>query len=428
MGGTGWSPSAPSVSRMANSEGLRRLGPVDAVVIGLASMLGAGVFSAFGPAAAAAGSGVMIALLVAGVVAYCNATSSARLAARHPESGGTYVYGRRQLGPVWGFTAGWGFVVGKTASCAAMALTFGAYVWQANPTVPAVAVVVALTAVNLLGVTRTALAARVLLVVTLATLALVVAAGLGGGRTQPIEPPTAGPLGILQAAGLLFFAFAGYARITTLGGEVRDPQRTIPRAVAIALGVVLVVYATVGTTALLVLGPDGLARATAPLVDVATAGGLSAAEPVVRAGAAAACAGVLLTLIAGVGRTLSAMAADRELPHALAAVDPRSGVPRRAELAVGLVAVVIVLVADLRGAIGFAGVGVLVYYAVANTAALTLRPARGWTRVVAGLGLAGCVLLVLTLPLDAVAVGAAVFAVGLAGRALRTRGPFRRPR
>jgi len=192
--------------------------------------------------------------------------------------------------------------------------------------------------------------------------------------------------------------------------------------------VVLVVYATVGTTALLVLGPDGLARATAPLVDVATAGGLSAAEPVVRAGAAAACAGVLLTLIAGVGRTLSAMAADRELPHALAAVDPRSGVPRRAELAVGLVAVVIVLVADLRGAIGFAGVGVLVYYAVANTAALTLRPARGWTRVVAGLGLAGCVLLVLTLPLDAVAVGAAVFAVGLAGRALRTRGPFRRPR
>ncbi|GAA4547581.1 APC family permease [Pseudonocardia xishanensis] len=397
---------------------VRRLGPGDSVVIGLASMLGAGVFSAFGPAAAAAGSGMLVALVIAGIVAYCNATSSARLAARHPQSGGTYVYGRRRLGPVWGFTAGWGFVVGKTASCAAMALTFGAYVWPAHPSVPAVVVVLLLTAVNLLGVTRTALAARVLLALTLATLVLVVAAGLAGGHTAPVEAPTGGPLGVLQAAGLLFFAFAGYARITTLGGEVRDPARTIPRAVAIALGAVLVVYALVGTTALLVLGPAGLAGATAPLVQVATAGGLAAAEPVVRVGAAAACAGVLLTLVAGVGRTLAAMAADGELPRALAPVDRRTGVPRRAELAVGLVAVTVVLTADLRGAIGFAGVGVLVYYAIANAAALTLGPGR---RAVAVAGLVGCVVLVVTLPVEAVLVGAAVFAVGLEGRAVRMR-------
>ena len=90
-------------------------------------MIGAGVFAAIGPAAEAAGSGLLIGLAVAAVVAYCNATSSAQLAAIYPASGGTYVYGRERLGPLWGFLAGWGFVVGKTASCAAMALTFGAY-------------------------------------------------------------------------------------------------------------------------------------------------------------------------------------------------------------------------------------------------------------------------------------------------------------
>ena len=105
----------------------RRLDLSDAVVIGLGSMIGAGVFAALGPAAGAAGSGLLIGLALAVAVAYCNATSSARLAAVYPQSGGTYVYGRERLGDFWGYLAGWGFVVGKTASCAAMALTFGAY-------------------------------------------------------------------------------------------------------------------------------------------------------------------------------------------------------------------------------------------------------------------------------------------------------------
>ncbi len=105
----------------------RRLGTSDAVVIGLGSMIGAGVFAAFGPAAKAAGSGLLIGLVIAAGVAYCNAVASAQLAAVYPTSGGTYIYGRERLGPWWGFAAGWGFVIGKTASCAVMALTLAAY-------------------------------------------------------------------------------------------------------------------------------------------------------------------------------------------------------------------------------------------------------------------------------------------------------------
>lgn len=209
----------------------RRLGVPDAVVVGLGAMLGAGVFVVFAPAAAAAGgSGLLVALALAGFIAYCNATSSARLAARYPESGGSYVYGRERLGPFAGFLAGWGFVVGKTASCAAMALTIGAYLWPGQARLVAVGAVLAVTAVNLRGVTRTVAATKVLVVVVLAVLALVAVTGLAAGEVRLDRlAEGAGPArGVLTAAGLLFFAFAGYARIATLGEEVRDPARTIP--------------------------------------------------------------------------------------------------------------------------------------------------------------------------------------------------------
>ncbi|MFF8034442.1 MULTISPECIES: APC family permease [unclassified Streptomyces] len=396
----------------------RRLGVSDAVVIGLGAMIGAGVFAVLAPAARAAGSGLLIGLALAAVVAYCNATSSARLAARYPASGGTYVYGRERLGEFWGCLAGWGFVVGKTASCAAMALTVGSYVWPGQAHAVAVAAVVALTAVNYTGVQKSALLTRVIVAVVLAVLAAVVAAVLTSGTTEPArlavgDDVTVG--GVLQAAGLLFFAFAGYARIATLGEEVRDPARTVPRAVPLALGIVLVVYALVAVSVLLVLGPARLAGAEAPLSDAVRAAGAGGLEPVVRTGAAVAALGSLLALILGVSRTTLAMARDRHLPHALAAVHPRFKVPHRAELAVGLIVAVVAATADVRAAIGFSSFGVLAYYAVANASALTLAPHEGRpARVVPVAGLAGCVVLAFALPVASVISGAAVLAAGAA--------------
>ena len=209
----------------------RHPGVFEAVVIGLGSMIGAGIFAALAPAADAAGSGLLIGLALAAVVAYCNATSSARLAARYPQSGGTYVYGRERLGDFWGYLAGWGFVVGKTASCAAMALTVGSYVWPGQTHAVAVAAVVALTAVNCVGVQKSAWLTRGIVAVVLAVLAAVVTACLSGGTAEAAGLRIGSDTsfgGVLQAAGLLFFAFAGYARIATLGEEVRDPKRTIP--------------------------------------------------------------------------------------------------------------------------------------------------------------------------------------------------------
>jgi APA family basic amino acid/polyamine antiporter len=406
-------------------------------VIGLGSMIGAGVFATFGPAARAAGSGLLIGLAVAAVIAYCNAVASAQLAAVYPVSGGTYVYGRETLGPWWGFTAGWAFVIGKTASCAAMALTFASYAvtgpeWVHRLT--ALGAVVALAALNYRGVARTATATRVLVALTLVALGVFVFAVLSSGAVEfsrlgglsSASPD--GFYGVLQAAGLLFFAFAGYARIATMGEEVKDPTRTIPRAIPTALFIVVGVYAVVGMSALVVAGPDSLAGAAAPLITAADAAGRGEVDPVLRAGAAVASLGALLAMMAGIGRTSLAMSRNEDLPQWLGAVHPRFRVPHHAEVALAVVVGVLVATTDLRGVLGFSSFGVLIYYAIANASAFT-QPTeqRRWRRGLNVLGFAGCLTLAVALPIGSTLAGLIMFAVGLLGRliVLRERGSSR---
>ncbi len=411
---------------MTQPELARRLGTRDAVIIGLGSMLGAGVFAAFSPAASVAGAGLLIGLAIAAFVAYCNATASAQLAAQYPTSGGTYIYGRERLGPWWGFLAGWGFVVGKIASCAAMALTFAAYVaprgWE-RPV--AIAAVIILATVNYYGITRTAGLTKIIVGIVIATLALVVAASLSSGIRTPIESRDLlvhGWYGILQSAGLLFFAFAGYARIATLGEEVREPERTIPRAILTALTIVVLIYLVVGVSILIVLGPAGVAVSRAPLAAVVQAVGWEWASLPVRLGAAAAALGALLALIAGVSRTTLAMARHDDLPHWLAAVHERHQVPHHADVAVAGLVCALILLTDLRGAIGFSSFGVLLYYLIANASAYTqTSDRRRFPRALQIVGMIGCAILVVTLPWTAVLSGISIFAIGLVYRAIRVR-------
>ncbi|MGW8592916.1 APC family permease [Dietzia sp. NPDC055877] len=428
----------------------RRLGLTDAVVVGLGAMIGAGVFVAFAPAAARAGSLVWVSLAIAAVVAVCNALSSARLAAQFPAAGGTYVYGRELLGPLPGFLAGWGFIVGKTASCAAMALTVGLYIWPEHANLVAAAAVLLLTVLSVLGVQRTATVAKVLVAIVLVVLAVffvmawvvpsgggaeAVAAGtgttgLGASEVGPVPVPAvddeawpARILGVLGGAGFCFFAFAGYARIATLGEEVRDPARTIPKAVVLAISLVIVVYALVLAAVVHVLGVGGVAAGAAPVLEAAERIGGGELAPVVRIAAGIAALGALLGGILGVSRTTLAMARDRHLPAPLAAVHATRRTPYVAEICVGVLVAVIVLLADVRQAIGFSSFAVLVYYLVANTAALRLDRRRrrlpAWVPV---LGALGCVTVAGSLPWESVVGGVVVFVVGGAVYAVTRRG------
>lgn len=430
--------------------------------MGLAAMIGAGVFVSLGAAADLAGPAVLAALLLAAVVALANATSTAQLAARYPTSGGSYVYGREQLGHGWGFLAGWCFVIGKTASCAAMALVVAAYLvpeeaWR-RPV--AAGVVLVLTAVNLVGITRTAALARVLVAVAVTALLLTAgrlaagvltgpgadgagdvagaaegdavatgataATGFAAAVPGPLADVPDGLLGVvlavLQAAAVLFFAFAGYARVATLGEEVTAPRRTIPRAILLALGIVLALYVLLAVLLVLVgPAPGGTGWGAAPFVTALDAVGAGGAWTlVVTVGATAAAAGSLLALVAGVSRTMLSMAREGDLPRPLAAVSARFGVPWRAEVTVGAVVVALVLlVPSALTAVAASSLGVLLYYAVANAAALTQQGAdRMFPRALQLVGLAGCVLLVAALPWPTLLAGLGVVAAGLLVRLL----------
>ena len=402
----------------------RRLGLLDAVTVGAGSMIGAGVFSAWGPATDAAGTGVLIGLVVAAAVAFCNATSSAQLAAVHPESGGTYVYARRQLGPLWGYLAGWGFVVGKTASCVAIALTAGTYLWPDHARLVGVGAVAAVAIVNVGGLSRTVLVTKALLAVALVALASVVIAGWSSPTTSlaRITPLDTSPAGVLRAGGFLFFAFAGYARIATLGEEVRDPATTIPKAIPRALAACWSIYAVVGVTVLAALPVDaiGCERRTArprrqrrrrstgshPWSASAPASPRSACSSTSSPASRAPCSPWPAAMSSRIG---------------LATIDDRRSLPLRAEVAVTVVVIVLTATLDLRGAIGFSGVTILTYYAITNAACLTLPDdRRRWPAWLAVAGVAGCVALAVMLPLASLVTASAVLAGGIIARGMAT--------
>ncbi|GAA3739299.1 APC family permease [Leifsonia bigeumensis] len=399
----------------------RRLGIGGAIVIGLASMMGAGVFFVWAPAAQAAGSGLLVGLVIAGLIATLNALSSAQLAMVHPVSGGTYAYARATVGPWTGFTAGWLFLAGKTASVGAIALIAGGYLWPDQARAVAIAAVVVLAVVNMTGIRSTAVVSTVIITIVLVGIAAILISALGQlPEAPPFDAIDAGPFGILQSAGLLFFCFAGYARMATLGEEVRDPHRTLPRAILAALAIVLVIYAAIGILSLTVLGPDVLAASSAPLADL-----VGAATPlgaVVRVVAGIACLGSLAGILAGLSRTSLAMARERDLPPVLGFISSRTHAPIVAEATFAVLAIVGVLVLDPARLVGFSSCAVLVYYAIAHLSALRQPVGERWLpRFVQVVGLVGCLLLAVTLPWQAIVYAAVVLALGLAARMLFSR-------
>ncbi len=407
----------------------RHLGVGGATLVGLSAMIGAGVFYVWAPAAQAAGSGLLIGLLIAATLATLNALSSTQLAMAYPVSGGAYAFGRATLGPVWGFAAGWLFLAGKTASAGALALIAGSYLWPEHARTVAVAAVVLLAAVNAAGIRSTMRVSTVVVIVVLGGLAAVIAAVTVGAAAAPGDVlgltamTDAGASGVLQAAGLLFFCFAGYARMATLGEEVRDPRRTLPRAIFTALGVALALYVTIALLLVAVLGPARLAVSTSPIADLLAAAGAGLpGEVLVRVVAAVACLGSLMGILAGLSRTGLAMARERDLPGPLGRIATRTGAPVVAETSMALVAILGILLLDPARLVGFSACTVLVYYAIAHLAALRQPASERWLpRAVPVVGVAGCLVLAVTLPWPSVVGAAGWLLLGLLLRGIRLK-------
>jgi APA family basic amino acid/polyamine antiporter len=393
----------------------RRLGIPGAAAIGIASMLGAGIFFVWGPATAAAGSAVLLALPLAAAIAVLNATSTIRLAMRHPVSGGAYAYGRAELGPLPGFVAGVLFLLGKTASVAAIGLVAGGYLWPGAERLVAAGLIVVLAAINATGVRATALVSAVAAGLVVVALVILLASGVGtAGEPAPIPAPVPG-WGVLTATGLIFFAFAGYARIATLGEEVRDPVRTLPRAAVLSIVLVLALSAATLLVLLVVLGPERLAHSASPVAELVADGSGMAA--LVRAAVALACIGSLTGVLAGLSRTALAMARDHELPAVLARLS-RTSTPVVSDVVTGVVALAAVLLLSPAQVVGVSACAVLGYYAIAHFSALRAAPALGLPRGIPIAGLAGCLAVALATPWPALLGVTAAVLVAVGVRAL----------
>jgi len=396
----------------------RALGLVDAVGIGVGAIVGAGIFVVTGVAAGVAGPAFLLGLLLAGAAAAANALSSAQLAAAYPRAGGTYEYGYQVLSPALGFAAGWLFLTSKITAAGTVALGLAGYLEALLPGLPpravAVAAVILFTVLNYHGVRRSSRANLLIVAVSVGALVLFVVAGIPSFRMANLRPfAPAGWQGVLRAAALLFFAYTGYARIATLGEEVRDPRRTIPRAIEITIGGVLVLYLAVALVATGAAGTDTLARTAAPLEAAARSFGPAWVPTAVAVGGVAAMLGVILSQLLGLSRMAFAMARRGDLPRSLEAVHPRHGVPGRAVLAVGAAAAVVAATGTLAGVAATASFTILLYYGIANLAALRMpRDAKLFSDAVPAFGLAACALLALSIEPRIILTGLALLAVG----------------
>ena len=401
-----------------------QLGMFDAVATGLAAILGAGIFAVISPAASIAGPSLLVALVIAAFVALCNALSSAQLAAVFPRTGGTYEFGGRVLGPWWGYGAGWMFLTANTIGPGVIALAFGAYFNAVVGMVPArVAAVLgafAMTSINALGVRRSIRVTDVVVILSLASLLTVVVIGLPGGKLSNFAPfAPGGPVGTLQATALLFFAYTGYSRIATLVEEVKDPQRTIPRATVLALGTAAVLYLAVGVTAIAVLGAAGVSASSSPLQSAMAAVGSGVGVAVVILGALLTTFNEGLSDLLGASRVAFAMARKSDLPSGVVHLGKDQN-PYRSVLLVGVLAILVAAFAPFGVAVGISSFGTLLYYTVTNTSALRLtKEQRRFPRLLSLAGLIGCLGLAFSLATPEIEFGLGILAVGLGYRAVR---------
>lgn len=419
----------------------RVVGVPGAVLMGLGSILGTGIFVSIGIAAGIAGPMVLPAVAFGAAVATFNGLSSAQLAASHPVSGGTYEYGYRYLNAPLGFTAGWMFLCAKSASAATAALGLAGYVLtrfgitdDRSRVILAVAAVLVLTAIVAGGMQRSNRTNAGIVTVTLVTLVAFVAFGMpealssaGAGLTAFFEG-SAGAPALLHATALMFVAYTGYGRIATLGEEIRDPARNIPRAIVATLLASMTLYIGVTFVAVGTLSAGGLAEATrsaaAPLEIAAREFGVPGVPWLVAVGAVTAMLGVLLNLLLGLSRVLLAMARRGDMPRTLARVSesPRHPSPRRAVVATGVLVTAITLVGSVEIAWSFSAFTVLVYYALTNLAALRLPSAqRRYPRWVSGAGLASCLGLAFWVEPAIWAAGLGLIAAGLVWHAVARR-------
>lgn len=397
---------------------VRELTLKDAVGVGLGAIIGAGIFVVTGVAAGVAGPAFMVGLIVAGIIATFNALSSAQLAAVYPHSGGTYEYGYRLLNPALGFSAGWMFLISKLSAAGVVAIGFGSYFHQlvpiTSPLTLSIIAVLFLTVANYFGIKKVGKLNLIIVSITLLSLIYLVFSGIPDVKTDNFKPfAPFGIAGIAEASALLFFAYTGYARIATLAEEVKDPKKTIPKAVIITIITAIILYIAVSIVAIGVIGTDKMAASTSPLQIVANALSSPAIDTIITIGASTAMLGVLLSQILGISRMMLAMGRRNDIPPFFQKIHNKYRVPHLGVITTGIIILVVTLTRSFEFIVRAASFTILLYYSITNIAALK-QPSEEqiYGKAIPILGLAGCLAMSVSLPFNVIATGVLLLIAG----------------
>jgi APA family basic amino acid/polyamine antiporter len=394
----------------------KTFGLFDAFNIGIGAIIGAGIFVVTGIGASLAGPALLISLLISAAIAAFTALSFAELSILIPKEGGGYEFAHELISPFAGFITGWLWLFSNVVVGAVVSLGFAHYFALFFPIpvhITAVIACIIITTINYLGAKDLEVVNNALVVFKLFILVCFVVFGISavnqGNITSSFLPH--GSIGILQGAAFMFFAFAGFARITVIGEEVKDPKKTIPRAILLALGVSTIIYLLVSYTAIGLVGYEALANSGSPLADAAHQEG-SIIVLLVSLGALAATFSVLLTTLLGTSRISFAMARNKDLPKFFNKLHPKRSVPYVAILIFGVIMTLFAAFTDLTSAVAIANFASLFYYAVANYAALKIDKPR-YSKIIPIIGLLTCILLLFFLTPTAWIIGSLSIVIGL---------------
>lgn len=393
-----------------------RLSLFDAVNISLGSIIGAGIFVILGAAAAVAGPGLVVSVLIAAAVSLLTGLAAAGLSRMFPRSGGVYLFARETLSGSLGFLVGWVWLFSNVVSGATVAVGFAHYLTFFFPRVPTAAgvllVVAAATLIQLGGAKESSRFNNVLVVFKIAILVFFSVAALlhfRGSNFRPFMP--FGLPGIWAGAATIFFAYAGFARVAIVADEIEEPRKNVPRATLLSIGISSLIYLLVAGAAVGVAGARLLASSGSPLADALGSLGLGFGARLVALGGLAAAGTVALASVLGISRLAQVMARDGELPAVVGRSSGREGVPRNAILLGGAAMLALAFSADLPHIAYISSFSLLLYYAALNLSGLKVL--KGGLRGAAGLGFLSCLVLMFHLPLRAWLVGGAVVASGL---------------
>lgn len=407
----------------------RDLGLFSTTMAGIGIIVGAGIYALIGKAAGLAGNSLWLSFVISAFVAAFTGLSYAELSSRFPKDAGEYVYAQKAFGKKIAFLTGYLVIAAGIISAAAVALGFSGYfaaLFKTSIALPiiAIAALAVFAFINFYGVKQSAGLNIFLTLAEVAGLVIVIFLGLRVfGSVDYLAMPQ-GMGGVFSAAALIFFAFLGFESVVKLSEETKNPTKTIPRALILALVISTILYILVGIAAVSAVGWETLSTSKAPLADVAGALFGSNTYTILAIIALLSTANTVLIILLATSRILYGMAANKSLPGALAAIHPSRRTPWAAILLTFILAALFVLPGNIGLVAEATNFAVFISFIIVNAALIYLRykePVKtgfkvplniGKFPILPALGIVTSIFLLLNLSVMVILAGIALTVVG----------------